>query len=102
MPPPPPQPPPPPVPPPPPPCPPRSRSPLPPQPADQQLLHVGPVAAARRAALAPHHPQADQTDRAADQIRRPHREERRQNQPVAEVLPADQSDVIDGEHDHAR
>src|SRR5712664_4335099 len=67
-------------------------------PAEQRLLHLIPVTAVGGAAGAAHRPEQRQRDGQEDEIRRPHREEWRHEQPVAQFLAPDQADVVDREY----
>src|SRR6266566_4982391 len=73
-----------------------------PHPAKQLLLQLIPIPPVRGAAGAPHGPQQRDRERQEDEIRRPHRQERRHDQPVAQLFTADQSDIVDGKNREAR
>src|SRR6266536_572885 len=70
-------------------------------PPKQCLSQLIPIAAMRGAPGAPHAEEQRDRDEQKDEIRPPHREERRKNEPVAQFLAADQADVVDGEHRQA-
>src|SRR6266487_2618134 len=71
-------------------------------PPKQCLSQLIPIAAMRGAPGAPHAEEQRDRDDQKNDIRRPHRQERRKNERVAQFLAADQADVIDGEHRQAR
>src|SRR6266487_3557502 len=70
-------------------------------PPKQCLSQLIPIAAMRGAPGAPHAEEQWDRDEQKNEIRPPHREERRKNEPVAQFLAADQADVVDGEHRQA-